>query len=402
MDNYRPISLLPSISKLFEKVVSNQVSEYFKKNNLFHDGQYGFRDHHSTELANIELSDRIISALDEIQLPVTIYMDLSKAFDTLDHDTLLKKLNYYGISGTALEWFRSYLSHRSQYVGLNGVSSSQTRITTGIPQGSILGPLLFLIYMNDIQQSSQSFRFILYADYTNLFTTLEYSIPTSISNVSELLNTELNEINDWLSLNKLTLNVQKTKFMVFHPYQKYITGLIPMLEINDVEIERFSSFKCLGILFDENMSWKCHTGMISNKLSKYMGILNKLKHYFPPYILRILYFIMVNAHLNSGILVWGFVPKRLIKIQKRTIRTITCSKYNAHTEPLFKIMDILRLGELFDINALNFTINIFVEYFPHTSTPSISRLRVRIIPITPARATKFGQIGQELTSLTTG
>ena len=127
-----------------------------------------------------------------------------------------------------------------------------------------------------------------------------------------------------------------------------------MLKINKVEIERVSSFKCLGILFDENMSWKCHTDMISNKLSKYTGILNKLKHYLPPYILRKLYFIMVNAHLNSGILVWGFVPKRLIKIQKHTIRTITCNKYNAHTEPLFKIMDILRLGKLLDINALKF------------------------------------------------
>ena len=354
MDNYRPISLLPSISKLFEKVVSNQVSEYFMKNNLFHDGQYGFRDSHSTELANIELADRIISALDEKQLPVTIYMDLSKAFDTLDHDTLLKKLNYYGISDTALEWFRSYLSHRSQYVELNGVSSARKTITTGVPQGSILGPLLFLIYMNDIPQSSQSFRFILYADDTNLFTTVEYLLPISISNVSEILNNELKEINDWLSLNKLTLNIQKTKFMVFHPYQKDIAGLIPMLKINDVEIERVSSFKCLGILFDENMSWKCHTDMISNKLSKYTGILNKLKHYLPPYILRMLYFSMVNAHLNYGILVWGFVPTRLIKIQKRTIRTITCSKYNAHTEPLFKIMDILRLKDLLDINALKF------------------------------------------------
>ena len=354
MDNYRPISLLPSISKLFEKVVSNQVSEYFMKNNLFHDGQYGFRDSHSTELANIELADRIISALDEKQLPVTIYMDLSKAFDTLDHDTLLKKLNYYGISDTALEWFRSYLSHRSQYVELNGVSSARKTITTGVPQGSILGPLLFLIYMNDIPQSSQSFRFILYADDTNLFTTVEYSLPISISNVSEILNNELKEINDCLSLNKLTLNIQKTKFMVFHPYQKDIAGLIPMLKINDVEIERVSSFKCLGILFDENMSWKCHTDMISNKLSKYTGILSKLKHYIPPYILRMLYFSMVNAHLNYGILVWGFVPTRLIKIQKRTIRTITCSKYNAHTEPLFKIMDILRLKDLLDINALTF------------------------------------------------
>ena len=205
-------------------------------------------------------------------------------------------MNYYGISGTALEWFRSYLSLRSQYVELNCVSSSRKTITTGVPQGYTLGTLLFLIYMNDIPQSSQSFRFILYADDTILFTTVEFSLPILISNVSELLNNELKEINDWLSLNKLTLNVQRTKFMVFHPYQKDITGLIPMHKMNDVEIERVSSFKCLGILFDESMSWKRHTDMVSIKLSKCTGILNKLKHYLPTYILRMLYFSMVNAH----------------------------------------------------------------------------------------------------------
>ena len=242
MDNYRAISWLPSISKLFEKGVSNQVSEYFMKINLFHDGQYGFRDSHSTELANIELADRIISALDEKQLPVTIYMDLSKAFDTLDHDTLLKNIK--------LLWYFWYSSRmvsklsvaQKSICGIKWCFIGAKTITTGVPQGSILGPLLFLIYMNDIPQSSQSFRFILYADDTNLFTIVEYSLPISISNGSEILNNELKEINDWLSLNKLILNIQKTKFMVFHPYQKYITGLIPMLRINDFEIERVFLF----------------------------------------------------------------------------------------------------------------------------------------------------------------
>ena len=234
--------------------------------------------------------------------------------------TLCWKKNYYDSSDTALEWFRSYLSHRSRCVELNSLSSARKTITTGVPQGSILGPLLFLIYMNDIPQTSQSFRFIVYADDSNLFTTVEYSLPISISNVSEILNNELKEINDWLSLRKLTFNTQKTKFMVFHPYQKDIAGLIPMLEINDVEIERVYSFKCLRILFDENMSWKCHTDMISNKLSKYTGILPKLKHYLPPYIIRMLYF-SISAHLNYGILVGALFPIVYSKYNKTDVGT---------------------------------------------------------------------------------
>ena len=143
LDNYRPISLLSSISKVFEKVVFNQLSEYFKVNNLLFEGQYGFRDKHSTELATVELMDRVITALEEKRLPISIFMDLSKAFDTLDHKILLSKLQYYGVTGTALSWFNSYLSNRSQYVEINGRSSDVNNIDTGVPQGSILGPLLF-------------------------------------------------------------------------------------------------------------------------------------------------------------------------------------------------------------------------------------------------------------------
>ena len=150
IENYRPISLLTSISKVFEKVVFLQLTKYFQDNGLFYDCQYDFRENHSTEMATVELLDRIISALDDKQLPISIYMELSMAFCTLNHDILLDKLSYYGVEGTALQWFDSYLSNRSMYVEIDNMKSSVRTLTTGVPQGSILGPLLFLIYMNDI------------------------------------------------------------------------------------------------------------------------------------------------------------------------------------------------------------------------------------------------------------
>ena len=171
--------------------------------------------------------------------------------------------------------------------------------------------------MNDIPNATNAFKFILFADDTDLFSTFEYSIPVNRSNVSDYLNQELVKVHDWLTVNKLTLNIGKTKFMVFHPYQKDISNLIPNLIINDTEIERVSEFKNLGVTIDEHLSWKAHTSSISNKMSKSAGILNKLKHYLPLHIMRTLYFSMVGSTLNYGLLTWGYACSRLSKLQKR-------------------------------------------------------------------------------------
>ena len=186
LDNYRPISLLPAFSKIFEKIVHEQLTDYFTRHKLFFDGQYGFR----IELATIELVDRILWNIDNKLLPVVVFMDLSKAFDTLDHSILIHKWQYYRITGIALNWFKSYLLNRLQYVDINGSISSMQHISTGVPQGSILGPLLFLIYMNDLPNVSPLFKYILFADNTSLLSSIEYSIPINDANMNELMNIE--------------------------------------------------------------------------------------------------------------------------------------------------------------------------------------------------------------------
>ena len=263
-------------------------------------------------------------------------MDLSRAFDTLDHNILLNKLKYYGINGTPLSWFISYLSTRTQYVEINHVISSRSSISTIVPQDSILGPLLFFIYMNDLPCASNLFHCILYADDPTLFRTIGHSILLQNSNVNDQLNQKLLQVYESLAVNKLSLNINKTKFMIFHPYQKDISQLTPTLKINNMEIEKVSDFNFLGVILDECLTWKPHIDKLASKLSRNSGILNKLKNFLPALIMKTLYFSLSHLHLNYGILIWGYKCNWLVKLQKRLIRIVMLAQYNAHTDPLFK------------------------------------------------------------------
>ena len=356
-DNYRPISLLPSISKVFEKIVYTQVYDYMNENDLLFKSQYGFRKLHSTELAALEITDKIFNNLDNNQLPLAIYLDLSKAFDTIDHSILLSKLHYYGIQGASLQWFNSYLSGRHQFVEFNGVKSSLTEINTGVPQGSILGPLLFIIYMNDIANITGKFSFILYADDTSLLeplATFSANINESNPTLSSVINNELNFISEWLCLNKLSLNAKKTKMMIFHFRQKNISHTIPNLTINNTPIERVHEFNFLGIILDECLTWKSHVQKISSKISVTIGILNRLKRFVPSPILLCIYNALIQPFLIYGILLWGSNNTRLFKLQKLAVRAISCSKYNSHTDPLFKSLNLLKMRDLYDLAQLKF------------------------------------------------
>ena len=330
-------------------------------------GLYGFRKLHSTELAALEFTDRISQEMDAKKIPFSIFLDLSKAFDTLDHNVLLSKLNYYGIKDTALDWFKSYLTNRTQYVDCNGISSSIREIETGVPQGSILGPLLFIIYMNDIHTVSDNLNFILYADDTTLSSPMcsfTRGCDGNIDIVSTLINSELNKIADWLAVNKLSLNVQKTKFMIFHYRQRVLTeNDIPCLMINNTLIERVTEFNFLGLTVNEYMNWNSHTQKIANKISRILGVMNRLKRYLPISAMKLMYDLLILSHLQFGITNWGFEWDRISKLQKRALRIMTNSKYNAHTDPLFKQLHLLKVKDIFDVQCLKFGINLSTRSF---------------------------------------
>ena len=356
LNNYRPISLLPTISKIFERVMFTQLYSYLNANNLLSEQQYGFRSQHSTELACVKLVDYITTEMDnikKIKTPTAIYLDLSKAFDTLNFNILLNKLQYYGINGTSLSLIRNYLTNRFQYVQFENSESDLLEIKTGIPQGSILGPLFFSIMINDLVNSSNKFKFLMYADDTTIYFNLE-DFP--IENREVLINNELEKVNKWLKLNKLAVNVDKTKSMLFHK-RRPVTPI--QFSMNNRIIDVVQHFNYLGIMLDADMSWKTHVAMVRNKLSRINGILHRLKYIYPQSILITLYKSLFVPHINYGSLLWGHAGGALDKIQKKAVRTITYSNYIAHSEPLLKELNLLKVKDLFELKIFKFLFKLY-------------------------------------------
>ena len=357
MENYRPISILPSVSKVFEKIIHKQLFDYFTNNNLFYGNQYGFRSQHSTEMAALELVDRITSAMDKKQACLSIFLDLSKAFDTLDHQILLSKLKYYGVRGPALKLFETYLSDRNQVVQYDNAISDKLTIKTGVPQGSMLGPLLFIIYLNDLIKACTIFKPVIYADDTALCTTLETSVITS-----DIINSELYTISNWFKLNKLSLNENKTKAMVFCSKQNRSIQID--LSIGGTQIEFVEEFKYLGIILDRHLTWKPHLDQVSKKVAKANGVICRLKNVLPSHILKTIYSSLILPYLTYGIIVWGSVSDRLFKLQKRSVRLISNAKYNAHTDPLFKKLSFLKLSDIYLLQHYKFIYKLEKKILP--------------------------------------
>ena len=310
-------------------------------------------------MALLETIDFITNSIDNNEIAVGIFIDLKKAFDTVNHRILYDKLFHYGIRGLPLKWIISYLTERRQYVCINETNSCLKLITCGVPQGSILGPLFFLVYINDLQYCSSVLNFVLFADDTNLF----YSHKDIVSNVSTL-NLELENLGTWLKCNRLSLNVEKTCFIVFGNKKK--TGSIHVeLAINNSIINRVSSTKFLGLIVDESLTWLEHIHAVENKISKMIGLLLKAKHHLCYDSMCVLYNAFIQPYIEYCNIIWASNYKtrleRLIKLQKRAVRLVTKSGYLEHTGPLFKKTKILTVN---NVNALQVSIFMF-KYYSH-------------------------------------
>jgi len=265
--NYRPVSVLPVFSKFLERIIHNRLLNFL--NDRLSQNQYGFRKNYSTAYALIQLYDKISSAFDDKKVTLGLFIDLSKAFDTVNHEILLDKLQHYGVCGIALEWFRSYLSCQKQFVQYNSWNSSLLHITCGVPQGSILGPLVFLVYINDLCSVSKVLEMILFADDTNIF----YS-HTDASYLMEAVNLELEKITCWFCTNKLSINVKKPNFIIFRPRQNSQT-LDLAFNISNYSIDQVKETTFLGVILDEHLTGKSHIHNVAQKVSKavHVGII---------------------------------------------------------------------------------------------------------------------------------
>ena len=299
--NYRPISLLPTFSKILEKLLHKRIYKFLQKNNILYNSQYGFRAKHSTNDAITEFITDVTNNLEKKSNTLSIFLDLSKAFDTIDHNILLTKLNRYGIRGTPLKWFESYLTSRKQYVKINKSKSTINDIACGVPQDSVLGPLLFILYTNDLPNSLEHTHAILFADDTTI-----YLNSNNINSLYENVNKDLNSLYEWFNTNKLSLNISKTNYMLISNIkQAVVVHEKYRVKIGDENIEYKKSLKFLGLIIDENLNWHDHIHYTKNKISKITYSIKMIKHTLPLQNIKTLYETLVQPHMEYGITLWG-------------------------------------------------------------------------------------------------
>ena len=358
-NNYRPVSLLPQFSKILEKIFLNRLDSFLEDSKILSECQFGFRSKCNTTHAILQLIENITDSLDNKKSTIGIFIDLKKAFDTVNHGILTQKLNKYGIRGMSNIWIKSYLNERKQYVCMNNIHSQMLDITCGVPQGSLLGPKLFILYINDMCNISKLFNYILFADDTNLYCSGE-----NLEELNIQINESLAELKIWFSANKLSLNIQKTNYMLFS--NTTINADIRLL-IGDNLIERVHSTKFLGVIIQDNLSWKGHINHICSKMMRVIGVMNRVKFIIPSNTLRMLYNTLLLPHITYACEVWGStypsILNKIVLIQKKALRIIYGLRYLDHCEHLFN-RKVMKLQKLVQLKISTFMYKIKNQHLP--------------------------------------
>lgn len=359
--NYRPISILPALSKIFEKIILEQLLTFFNLNNLLHNKQFGFTKGRSTTDAGVALLKHVFGAWERSQNALGIFCDLSKAFDCVDHQTLLLKLNHYGIKNNAQKLLHSYLSSRTQTVDINGVKSMGSDVKLGVPQGSILGPFLFLVYINDLPFFAKSLcEIVLFADDTSLI----FNIDRNKSNFDDV-NKALSEILTWFSFNNLQLNAKKTKCVLFSlPNVKSPPIQVVM---NNEKLDLVESTVFLGVTIDRKLQWHSHIAALAGKLSSAAYAIRKVRQLTDIDTARTVYFSYFHSIMSYGILMWGLAAdiNAIFILQKRAVRAIYQLSSKTSLRDKFKEIGILTAASQFILNCILFVrrnINLYTKH----------------------------------------
>jgi len=348
--NYRPISLLSIFDKILEKLMYKRLYSFLNKNSILYQYQFGFRRHHSTSLALLELTDSLYSHLDTHDMVIGMYFDLQKAFDTVDHNILLRKLYNYGIRGIVHDWFRNYLSNRKQFVSIANSESSIQNVVCGVPQGSVLGPLLFLLYVNDISNASTVGHIKLFADDTNVFI-----FGKCLEDIYNKANSVVSELNDWFVANKLSLSIEKSCYSVFNcrgtPSQSS-----SVIKLHDTLLSEVTACKYLGVMIDSDLKWQIHIDQLYSKLLRFTSIFYQLRCCVNIDVLMMLYFAFVHSQLQYGIEVYANTSNthlnKLIVLNNKILRIIQNKPIRTHVIDLYRKLNILPLPQLHQFQLL--------------------------------------------------